>query len=394
MLTALLAARPRITPSLLRRKLHFVSSPVPAQCRPKEFTKLANRSQTQSLRFTNTFSRTSVRCMSGSNKRMAPAKIGTHDGSFHCDEALGCFLLQNTKAYADAEIVRSRDPETLAGCDVVIDVGATYEPSKNRFDHHQKGFEEIFGHGFVTKLSSAGLVYKHFGREIVANVLKWESTDPRVEKIYLKMYKAFIEAVDANDNGVNQFDTEAPSKYEVNTSLPSRVGKLNPAWNETFDAESQNSQFRKAMQVTGAEFVDALKYYGESWMLARTHVVEAMDDVKSTHPSGEILKLPCYCPWKEHLFELEVERKTEPLPKYALYEDDKGAWRIQAIPLTPSSFENRKPLPKDWRGVRDADLDAVSGISGGIFVHAAGFIGGNKTYEGALAMAAKALEID
>ena len=44
--------------------------------------------------------------------------------------------------------------------------------------------------------------------------------------------------------------------------------------------------------------------------------------------------------------------------------------------------------------MRDADLDAVSGISGGIFVHAAGFIGGNKTSEGALAMAAKALEID
>jgi uncharacterized UPF0160 family protein len=35
-------------------------------------------------------------------------------------------------------------------------------------------------------------------------------------------------------------------------------------------------------------------------------------------------------------------------------------------------------------------LDAVSGIDG----CAAGFIGGNKTYEGALAMAAKALTIE
>jgi uncharacterized UPF0160 family protein len=32
-----------------------------------------------------------------------------------------------------------------------------------RFDHHQKEFAEVFGHGFVTKLSSAGLVYKHYG---------------------------------------------------------------------------------------------------------------------------------------------------------------------------------------------------------------------------------------
>jgi len=331
--------------------------------------------------------------MSGT-KRMAPTTIGTHDGSFHCDEALGCFLLQQTSAYSGGEIVRSRDPEVLATCDVVIDVGATYDLAKNKFDHHQKGFTEVFGFGFTTKLSSAGLVYKHFGREIVANVLGWKQGDERVEKIFLKMYKTFIEAVDANDNGVNQYDTDAPQKYEVNTSLPSRVGKLNPAWNEPFTPESQLTQFRKAMEMTGAEFVDALKYYGKSWLLARGHVVQALDEAKTTHPSGEILKLPGYCPWKEHLFELEAERGTDPLPKYALYEDTGGAWRIQAIPLTPNSFENRKPLPKAWQGVRDGALDAVSGIDGCVFVHAAGFIGGNKTYEGALAMAAKALTIE
>jgi uncharacterized UPF0160 family protein len=39
-------------------------------------------------------------------------------------------------------------------------------------------------------------------------------------------------------------------------------------------------------------------------------------------------------------------------------------------------------------------LDAVSGIEGCIFVHAGGFIGGNKTLEGAKAMAIKALELD
>ena len=32
------------------------------------------------------------------------------------------------------------------------------------------------------------------------------------------------------------------------------------------------------------------------------------DGAKEVHPSGEIIKLPCYCPWKEHLFELEEEK--------------------------------------------------------------------------------------
>ena len=46
--------------------------------------------------------------------------------------------------------------------DAVLDVGGVYDSSRDRYDHHQKGFEEVFGHGFGTKLSSAGLVYKVF----------------------------------------------------------------------------------------------------------------------------------------------------------------------------------------------------------------------------------------
>jgi len=48
----------------------------------------------------------------------------------------------------------------LGTCDIVVDVGAVYDENLKRFDHHQRGFEGIFGHGFQTKLSSAGLIYK------------------------------------------------------------------------------------------------------------------------------------------------------------------------------------------------------------------------------------------
>lgn len=55
-------------------------------------------------------------------------RIGTHSGSFHCDEALGCYLLRKTPAYSNAEIVRSRNPDVLRDLDVVIDVGGVYDP--------------------------------------------------------------------------------------------------------------------------------------------------------------------------------------------------------------------------------------------------------------------------
>jgi len=61
---------------------------------------------------------------------------------------------------------------------------------------------------WVTKLSSAGLVYFHFGLEIVADILEIKQTDPLAGIIYNKVYENFVEEIDGIDNGVNQFDGE------------------------------------------------------------------------------------------------------------------------------------------------------------------------------------------
>lgn len=62
------------------------------------------------------------------NNKRKMAKIGTHSGTFHCDEALGCFLLKQTQTFKDAEIVRTRDESVLSELDIVIDVGGKYDP--------------------------------------------------------------------------------------------------------------------------------------------------------------------------------------------------------------------------------------------------------------------------
>lgn len=54
---------------------------------------------------------------------------------------------------------------------------------------------------------------------------------------------------------------------------------------------------------------------------------------------------------------------------------------------------HRLPLPEAWRGLRDEALSELAGIPGCVFVHASGFIGGNRTREGALEMARRALEL-
>lgn len=81
---------------------------------------------------------------SGLEKRAKMTKvIGTHDGTFHCDEVLACSLLKMLPDYKDADIMRTRNPEKLATCDVVVDVGGVYDPTKHRYDHHQR-YGKIF----------------------------------------------------------------------------------------------------------------------------------------------------------------------------------------------------------------------------------------------------------
>lgn len=66
---------------------------------------------------------------------------------------------------------------------------------------------------------------------------------------------------------------------------------------------------------------------------------------------------------------------------------------MQSVAVSPDSFDSRKALPSQWRGLRDEELSKEAGIPGCVFVHMSGFIGGNQNFDGALAMARAALKM-
>lgn len=327
--------------------------------------------------------------------------IGTHDGTFHCDEALGCAMLQLIPAWAGSTIVRTRDEKELAKCDIVIDVGAVYDHVKLRYDHHQRSFkstleeehpdvpEESRPKGCSTKLSACGLVYKHYGLSQLLPALTKDAglPDALLPVIYKKMYRGFVEEVDGIDNGVDIAEGEL--RYHINTGISARVGQLNPSWNEDGGKPRRNALFEEAMKLSGHEFTRAVEKLSKTWWPARSIVEAAMKERKIVHASGEIMLLNQYCPWAGHLSDLEAEQDIEGLVKYVLFGDSGGSWRVQAV--SSEGFASRKALPFPWRGVRDADLSKIAGIDGCIFCHNSGFIGGNKDREGALKMAFAAL---
>jgi len=338
----------------------------------------------------------------------SPLMVATHDGKFHCDEALACGLLRHTNKFRGCSILRTRNPELINRCDGVVDVGSVYDADKFLFDHHQKEFQGTLKTDlkqYNTRLSSAGLVYKHFGKEIILAYAEFcarigrinreliaEEQDVRtrtIAAVYDALYKGFVEHIDGGDNGVEPF-TGGVKNYSVSSTLPSRVGALFPRWNEPSSQEIENEAFVEAVQMCSNEFFEMLDYYLCSWMPGRSIVETAFNARSTVHESGSIIVFKDVVPpWKDHLYDIERENNAAGKILYVLFPDAKQNWRVMCVSEEDASFTNRKSLL--WKGLRDDDLSKASEIPGGIFVHVTGFIGGNATYDGAMAMAVKSL---
>ncbi|CAM5999528.1 unnamed protein product [Sphagnum balticum] len=91
-------------------------------------------------------------------------QIGTHDGRFHADEVLACYMLTQLKKYKDATIISemSHSISSLQPPDGTSDAN---QPHRLRVSTtHPKGIP-------LTQLSSAGLIYAHFGKEVIKALL-------------------------------------------------------------------------------------------------------------------------------------------------------------------------------------------------------------------------------
>lgn len=342
--------------------------------------------------------------------------IAAHDGAFHCDEVLACGMLRVLPQFRNSPIIRTRDARVLEQCQVVVDVGAVHDeagldrlagveeqplPRRLLLDHHQASFKDTFSpQHAVTKLSSAGLVYRLFGRSVISAVVERRLSVKEVDVLFDKTYTSFVEHIDAIDNGVQISGPGGPPPlYDVSTSLSARVGNLNLPWNAPEAAlppdelrKIENALFAEAMRLTLTEFLECIVRLSESFLPARDLVESALDQaIDEGHP--EYIVFDHRCSWKDHLVDVEQERADmEGRVLYVLFKDSSSSWRVQAVPAAKTGFGDRKSLPAAWRGLRDDALSQLTGIPGCIFCHATGFIAGNQSREGAIAMALLAIQ--
>ena len=99
------------------------------------------------------------------------------------------------------------------------------------------------------------------------------------------------------------------------------------------------------------------------------------------HPDAfldpRIIEIPSFFRWQEKIDELSEEAL------YIIFPSSTGDYRIQAVPVTPTSFQPRKPFCNDWAGKRDAELASITGVEDVIFCHPNAFIFGTLTLEAA-----------
>lgn len=304
--------------------------------------------------------------------------IGTHSGRFHTDEILATVMLKFLPEYKDAKIIRTRDQQKLDKCDVVVDVGGVYNHEKKRYDHHQKEFSGTLDHNHDIRLSSAGLIYKHYGKEVFRKGFGI-TDEEKVNTLYDKVYTAFIESVDALDNGINQY--EGVAKYQINTNLQHRVNRFNPNFLEEETDVDADERFMSAAKIVKEEFVHFVDYYSNVWYAAKSITLEAVKDRFNFHPSGRVIFLNRHCPYNDHVYDIEEQLNIKDEIFFCIYHDRYQECRCGTISKKNESFAIRLPFPKSFRGLQGEELEKVSNIPGLSFVHYSGFTSGGKNVD-------------
>lgn len=274
-------------------------------------------------------------------------RVATHSGPFHCDDVFACALL---RTFLDPELtlIRTRDLTRIAEADLAIDVGGEYDPSRGRFDHHQRDYQG--------SLSSAGMV------------LEWLASTGRIgEELARKIKTQWVDYIDAVDNGRRKPEDGVPC-------LPSVVGSLceQARTHEEFDA-----RYAEAVQVC-VGILNGLTLGQLRTEEARAAVQAAM--AKAVADGTRVMIFDQHYKWKRAYFEQGgAAHPTD----YALFPDGER-WQLFAIPPEHESFDKKRPLPAAWAGLVDDALSAVIGVEGAKFCHKNLFIAVFGSRESAL----------
>ncbi|GAC34645.1 MYG1 family protein [Paraglaciecola polaris] len=283
--------------------------------------------------------------------------VVTHSGNFHADDVFSVAALK--RIFPSFTLIRTRDLEIIAKADIVIDVGGQYDPETDRFDHHQRGGAGERENGIP--YSSFGLIWQKYGLAICENN----------QNLANALDAGLVSTIDAVDCGHVKGVAEG-------ISLSQTISMFNPTWQEKSDFDSGFDEAVEFAARVLTRFIAA----ASGGLNAKAIVADAIKNAQDPR----VIVLEKYTPWKKTVHALSDKAL------YMIYPSQSGQWMIQTVPVEPGSFEDRRPLPKEWAGLSDVALQDETGIDDAMFCHNGLFIAGAASFASTMKMAALALQ--
>ena len=303
-------------------------------------------------------------------------KLVTHDGSFHCDDifAAATISMYLEKKAKNFNIIRSRDEKIIQKGDYVFDVGGVYDEKENRFDHHQKGgagrrpgTESEGQEGVSIEYASFGLVWKKLGQELSGSKEVADIIDRKL-----------VSPVDARDNGIDLFNTNFKdiSPYTINDVFATFA-------NTSLENFDKDKQFLKALLLAKEILKREIK--------KTTDEIKIKEIIFSFYDNAIDKKIIIIDKPRVSRHEISDAFKYKKDILFVVYGDE-ADWSVLAMKDEISSFKNKKDLPVSWAGLKDADLQKVTGVSDAVFCHRGLFLAVAKSKEGAIKLAQIAVQ--
>jgi uncharacterized UPF0160 family protein len=295
-----------------------------------------------------------------------PITLITHSGKFHVDDIFACATLQLIldKKNIHYKVIRTRDESIITSGDYVFDVGGIYDPSINRFDHHQPTGAGVRTNGIP--YASFGLVWKHFGNKL--------SSEEIAQEIDVKI----ASGIDALDNGISITKNIYPDVFPID--FGDIASSFKPSWKNV-----DESGFDKGF----LEIVAIAKKFLEREIIYLEELKEAEQLVERAYQNASdkrIVTLDQYSPGKSKL-------AMHPEPLFVIYPNTtNNTWMANTVRENESEFINRKDFPAEWAGLRDQELAQISGVEDAIFCHKGLFLIVAKSREGVLSLVKKSLQ--
>lgn len=289
-------------------------------------------------------------------------KLITHNDRFHADDVFTMATLRILFGEKITEVVRTRDEELIQTGDIVFDVGNIYDPETNRFDHHQK--EGAGTRSNNIPYAAFGLVWKKWGAAICGSQIAADFVDRRL-----------VQTIDASDNGFALYSYTTPDVKEY--VMDSICGVFGSTWKEE---DNYDEAFFEVV-----EFAEKILRREIKGAQDKCEAIPLVEDAYAKSEDKRIVVLEEYYPWNDTLSQYnEILFVISP-------SKDKSQWRVSAI--QQERFVNKKDFPVAWAGLRDVELEQVSGVKGALFCHRKLFLVVAQTQESALLLAKKAVEL-